>query len=202
MKPTKVLIVCSETKLDLKQYHDYYKIGVERGCLDLIKAFNQIDLVCCDQDSLQDDELAFITSKAKAVMEISQVKDYIDGEIAIQEALKLNPIEIVLVAQGHRFDMQLSCLNFIYRYNVIFINDHTYAYLLQPGMNEIIRKPDYRYFSLFALQTAAVTITNLKYNVENLTLVGLSANAISNEFVSATGNVDVLAGQVAAIYSK
>ncbi|WP_424526290.1 thiamine diphosphokinase [Spiroplasma endosymbiont of Glossina fuscipes fuscipes] len=202
MKPTKVLIVCSETKLDLKQYHDYCKIGVERGCLDLIKAFNQIDLVCCDQDSLQDDELAFITSKAKAVMEISQVKDYIDGEIAIQEALKLNPIEIVLVAQGHRFDMQLSCLNFIYRYNVIFINDHTYAYLLQPGMNEVIRNPDYRYFSLFALQTAAVTITNLKYNVENLTLVGLSANAISNEFVSATGNVDVLAGQVVAIYSK
>ncbi|WP_338964118.1 MULTISPECIES: thiamine diphosphokinase [unclassified Spiroplasma] len=202
MKPTKVLIVCSETNLDLNQYHDYYKIGVERGCLDLIRTFNQIDLVCCDQDSLQNDELALITSKAKVVLEISQVKDYIDGEIAIQEALKLQPIEIILIAQGHRFDMQLSCLNFIYRYNVIFINDHTYAYLLQPGMNEVIRKPEYRYFSLFALQTAAVTITNLKYNVEDLPLVGLSANAISNEFVSATGNVNVLYGQVVAIYSK
>ncbi|WHQ37393.1 thiamine diphosphokinase [Spiroplasma sp. SV19] len=202
MKPTKVLIVCSKTKVDLKPYHDYYKIGVERGCLDLIKAFNQIDLVCCDQDSLQDDELAFITSKAKTVLEISQVKDYIDGEIAIQEALKLKPTEIVLIAQGHRFDMQLSCLNFIYRYNVIFVNDHTYAYLLQPGMNEVVKKPDYRYFSLFALQPATITITNLKYNVENLTLVGLSANAISNEFVSATGNVNVLSGQVVAVYSK
>lgn len=202
MKSTKVLIVCSETNLDLNQYQDYYKIGVERGCLDLIKTFNQIDLVCCDQDSLQDDELALITSKAKAVLEISQVKDYIDGEIAIQEALKLNPSEIILIAQGDRFDMQLSCLNFIYRYNVIFINDHTYAYLLQSGMNEVVRKPEYRYFSLFVLQTAAVTITNLKYNVDNLTLADLSANAISNEFVSSTGNVNVLLGQVVAIYSK
>ncbi|WP_425379718.1 thiamine diphosphokinase [Spiroplasma endosymbiont of Stenodema calcarata] len=202
MKPTKVLIVCSETKLDLHQYQNYYKIGVERGCLALINTFNQIDLLCCDQDSLQDDDLVLIKSKAKTILEISQVKDYIDGEIAIQEALKLNPTEIVLIAQGRRFDMELSCLNFIYRYNVIFINDYTYAYLLQPGMNEVIAKPDYRYFSLFALQDATVTITNLKYNVENLLLRQLSSNAISNEFVSSSGNVEVLSGQVVAIYSK
>ncbi|RUO86875.1 thiamine diphosphokinase [Spiroplasma endosymbiont of Megaselia nigra] len=202
MKANKVLIVCSETNLDLQQYQDYYKIGVERGALDLIKTFDTFDLFCCDQDSLTTTEAKLITSKAKELLIVSQIKDYIDGELALQEALKLKPQEIIFIAQGNRFDMELSCFNFIYRYNIIFMNDNTYAYLLKPGMNEVYQKAGYRYFSLFSLQAATVTISNLKYNANQLKLSELSPNAVSNEFLTSVGNIDVLTGQVVAIYSK
>ncbi|APE75439.1 thiamine diphosphokinase [Spiroplasma citri] len=202
MKTNKVLIVCSETNLDLQQYQDYYKIGVERGALDLIKNFATFDLFCCDQDSLTTTEAKLIANKAKELLIVSQIKDHIDGELALQEALKLNPQEIIFIAQGNRFDMELSCFNFICCYNIIFMNDNTYAYLLKPGMNEVYQKSGYRYFSLFSLQSATVTISNLKYNAKQLKLVELSPNAVSNEFLASVGNIDVLAGQVIAIYSK
>ncbi|WP_338955953.1 thiamine diphosphokinase [Spiroplasma endosymbiont of Polydrusus cervinus] len=202
MKASKVVIVCSETNLDLQPYQDYYKIGVERGSLDLIKTFDTFDFFCCDQDSLTASEAKLITSKAKEVLVVLEMKDYLDGELALQEALKLEPQEIFFIAQGERFDMQLSCFYFIYHYNIIFMNDHTYAYLLKPGMNEVLAKPAYRYFSLFSLQSATVTITNLKYNVKQFQLAELSPNAVSNEFIGSTGNIEVLSGQVVAIYSK
>ncbi|WP_374697135.1 thiamine diphosphokinase [Spiroplasma endosymbiont of Polydrusus formosus] len=202
MKANKVVIVCSETNLDLQHYQDYYKIGVERGALDLIKTFDTFNFFCCDQDSLTELETKLITSKAKEILLVPKMKDYIDGELALQEALKLEPQEIVFIAQGERFDMQLSCFYFIYHYNIIFINDHNYAYLLKSGTNEVLSKPAYRYFSLFSLQSSTITITNLKYNVKQFRLAELSPNTVSNEFIGSTGNIEVLSGQVVAIYSK
>lgn len=202
MKSNRVLIVCSKTNLNLKKYKNCYKIGIERGALNLIKNFNFFDLFCCDQDSITKKEINFIINKVKKILIFPKIKDYTDGELAIKEALKIKAKKIYFIAQGNRFDMELSCFNFICYYNIIFINDNTYAFLLKKGINKVYKKFSYRFFSLFSIEKSIITISNLKYNVKKIKLLKLSPNAISNEFIKSIGYINVLSGQVVAIYSK
>lgn len=110
MGKSNVLIVCTDKMTNLQPYQDYFKIGVEQGCLALLKNFNQIDLACADFDSVSQPEYEQIKAIATELYHYPAEKDYLDAELAVQAAIKLNPHQIVLVADGPRFDMDLACL--------------------------------------------------------------------------------------------
>ncbi|WP_368486815.1 thiamine diphosphokinase [Spiroplasma sp. DGKH1] len=200
----KVLIVCSQTNLDLTQYADYYHIGVERGCLALLNHKLTIDLACGDFDSLSPAEYQTVIKNTNKLVKVSAIKNEIDAELAITEALKLQPAEIILITQGPRVDMQLASFGFIAQYNVKWLNDDNYCYLLKPHqVNVVIPQPGYRYLSFISLTPAKVNIAKMKYNVQDFEMTALSANAISNEFIyDQPGEIEVLSGTVIVIYTK
>ncbi|AGM26397.1 thiamine pyrophosphokinase [Spiroplasma syrphidicola EA-1] len=202
MANNNVLIVCTDKITNLQPYQNYFKIGVERGCLALLNNFNQIDLACADFDSVSELEYNQIKTVAKELYHYPAEKDYLDAELAVQAAIKLNPHQIILVADGPRFDMDLACLWLIINYNLIFLNEHNYAYQLQSGENVIPLREGFRYFSIIAYEQAIITIKDCKYNVTDFRLSLLSPNAISNELLGHPGTVVVNSGKVLIIYSK
>ncbi|SYV95467.1 Thiamine pyrophosphokinase, partial [Mycoplasma putrefaciens] len=67
MKYKKALIVTAETNINLEIFNDNdnFIIGVERGCLDLIKKKIKIDLAIGDFDKVDLSELELIKQTAK-----------------------------------------------------------------------------------------------------------------------------------------
>lgn len=205
MKNKKILIICNKTNINLyKYFFNYYNICVERGCLELINQNLKINLACGDFDSLNINEYKKVKKYSQKIIKFSSVKNLIDGEIAIKYAIQLCPKKIILIADGNRIDMTLATFGFIFNYNIIWLNNYNYCYLLKNKIKNIIfPKQGYRYLSLISNCDALINIDGLKYNVTKFTIWSLSGNAISNEFVkNQIATIIVLFGKVAIIYTK
>jgi thiamine pyrophosphokinase len=198
-----ILIVCSHTNINLSAYRDYYKIGVERGCLDLLDQGLTIDYACGDFDSVTEEEYNIIKTHSHEFVSFPPEKDYLDGELAIIYAKKRNPRQIILITDGPRLDMTLASAGLVAKYNIHLQNSKNYCQLLHQGKNIISPKIKYKYFSLISLDDALVDIEDMRYPAQNLKLTSLSTNAISNEFIPKTkGVINVHKGNVLAIYSQ
>ncbi|WEV60054.1 thiamine diphosphokinase [Streptococcaceae bacterium ESL0729] len=204
MKENKVLVVCSSTEINLvRDYKDYYTIGVERGCLDLIKAGLPINYAIGDFDSVSQEEFKLIKSYVRDLIKLPAEKDLLDGEEALIYAQTLRPDQLTLISQGPRFDMTLASLAFIRDYKLTLRNDHNYCFLLKKGMNVLHPLDGFKYLSFIALKESSLSIKDLAYTAQDLKLQPLSASAISNEFVPGqAGLVSLLEGQVIAIYTR
>lgn len=145
----KVVIVCKEnTKIDFKSYENAFFIGVERGCLELIRQGINIDLAISDFDNVSDDELAQIKLAARSFKKLSTNKDLIDGEEAILEALKYSS-NITLVTEGERFDMNLASIALVLKYNVKLFNKGGFVNLFKQGSIYSIKKQTLNMFHFF-----------------------------------------------------
>lgn len=198
----KILIVCSKSHIDLaREYKDYYTIGVERGCLDLIKAGLPINYAVGDFDSVSEEEYKEIEAYSDELVRFPAAKDLIDGEIAVQYAVSRKPQEVVFIADGSRIDMTIAAVGLVAEYDVILRNDDNYCYLLKEGNNFVPYKEGYKYISFLSFDKSLVNIRGFLYNAENLAVTWKSVNATSNEFVDKVGgNVEVFSGQTLAFY--
>lgn len=184
---TKFLIITCETNLDFSYYQkDYFIVGVERGCLDLIKKAINIDLAIADFDHVTEEELSTIKTNAKDFIWLDEEKDDLDGIFAVKKAYALGATEVVFVAKPTtRVDMNLSILELCYKYRVKFLNDQTVAFCLNAGETTLAfdKYHDYTYITFFPMHETNITITGLKYCVSDLKLLPSSTRAFSNCFV-------------------
>lgn len=182
----KFLIVTCETKIDFKEYDEtYFIIGVERGCLDLIKKNICIDLAVSDFDQINAEELKLIQSYAKEIEILKFEKDLLDGTVALETAYKLGAKEIVFIAKPTaRIDMNLSIIELCCKYRAVLLNDNSLAYCLTVGKNKIDYQQflNYKFITLFPITPTIVSISGLKYEVLNLKLSQFSTRAFSNCF--------------------
>ncbi|AOG60724.1 thiamine pyrophosphokinase [Spiroplasma helicoides] len=184
---TKFLIVTCETNLDLNYYkNEYHFIGVERGCLDLIKKNIDIDYAISDFDQVTEEELEKIKNNSRNFIKLNPEKDYLDGKEAIQKAYELGATEVVMVANPtKRMDMNFSVIEFCYKDRVKIINESSVMFCLQAGKNviEFDQYQDYTYITLFPVHQTKLTIKGLQYEQKNLMLLPYSTRAYSNCFV-------------------
>ncbi|AHI53191.1 thiamine diphosphokinase [Spiroplasma culicicola] len=182
---TKFLIVACQNNLNFDYYKDYFIIGVERGCLDLIDKNITIDLALADFDHVIAEELELIKSKAKETIVLNPEKDFLDGKEAINIAYQRGAQEILFIAKPtKRVDMNLSLIEICTKDKVTILNDDSIMFLISKGEFEIDfnRYQDYTYISLFPVHQTVIDIKGLKYEVENLSLLPHSTRAFSNCF--------------------
>ena len=120
-----VLIVTVPSQLNFDRYNNeqFFIIGVERGCLDLIEKKIRLDLAISDFDQVLPEELALIKNYALEFSQLNLDKDWLDGLVALETARKLFPqTPTKFVAKPtKRYDMNLSILDIMNQYDDVEI---------------------------------------------------------------------------------
>lgn len=191
-----LVIVCRDYNINWKQFINPIFVGVESGILSLLANKKPINFVCGDNDTITKHQLKFINKESQnhgfEIITFPEEKDFIDSELAIITAINKNIDfqQIVIVADGWRWDMLLTSINLLKKYQVfnpILLGANNYCFLLEEKTEYIFYdwQLTYKYISFFSLDGEAV-IYNFSgckfYPNQDITITSNSTQAISNEF--------------------
>ncbi|PPE06170.1 thiamine diphosphokinase [Williamsoniiplasma lucivorax] len=185
MKPN-IFIVTAKTNLKYKKIPNALFIGVERGALDLIHQGIEPMMSVGDFDKVTKEELKVIEQNSKTFKLYDREKEFLDGEIAIKEALKLPHNKIFFVAvPTKRYDKNFSILDLVFRYDIEFINDESVIFKIKKGTTilDFNLYQDITYVSFYAKSKTTITLKKFKFDAEDLVLKAYENKAVSNEFL-------------------
>ncbi len=207
MKNKKVIIVCDNNFIQKIIYNsNVYYIGIERGCLFLLKNKIIPNLVIGDFDSLTKKEFDFIKAKVNNIKIFPTSKDYTDLYLAIEYVYEHKISEkIDVYLPNNRIDMDFTNLFFISKKNIKIFSNNYIMFSLKKGNNIISydKYGLYDYISCFPLKKSKITISNFKYSAKKLVLERFSPIAISNEFIQKKdGKIIVHKGEIIIILQK
>jgi thiamine pyrophosphokinase len=180
------LIVTCEDHVNYQYFAKFKKIGVERGCIDIINHNEVLDYAISDFDNVLDEEIDVIKDKAISFQQLSCDKDFLDGEEAIKLAQEHGADKIVLVAKPtKRYDMNFSLIHLVQKYKIQVINKDSCLFLIKKGsMNlHFDQFQGYTFVTFYPLTDCTISISGLKYAADNLTLAAHTLGAYSNAFI-------------------
>lgn len=202
-----IIVASSPNKTFYDTYHlnpsDYF-IGIDGGCLELIKRNIKPDVSIGDFDSTED--LRMIKEKSYDTLFFPKRKDETDLELALQflDTLKgSDNLEIdIYDATGARLDHEYN--NFILmskynKYRIRIIDKNNEVVFLKTGDEYKIKKEGCKYFSVFALKKTVVSIKNALYELENRIIEPIDTYTISNEILH-DGSKPVISVKEGAIF--
>jgi thiamine pyrophosphokinase len=135
-------------------------IAVDRAALMMLEHGIHFDLAIGDFDSVTKAELDRIKEKSDKIITFEKKKDFTDSYLAVKEALKYNPEEIIIYGGiGKRIDHTYANLELLMLGNIQIQSETSCLYTLEPGVYHI--ENHYKYISFFAIE-----------NIKNLTLKG------------------------------
>ena len=164
-----------------KQDDDEFIIGVDSGCMHLLKSNIIPDLGIGDFDSVSETEYKTIVSKIKNLKTYDRVKDYTDTYLAVKQALKFKYKEIIIYGGiGNRIDHTFANINLLKLGNISLVDETTEMYMLDPGIYTIDN--EFKYISFFAIEDVkGLTLKDFKYELEDIDLDTFDPLCISNE---------------------
>ena len=205
------VVICAggpiEELADLKQFKsskDVVFIGADKGSVYLLNEGIIPDVAVGDFDSLSTKEFTSIEERVALVKIASVDKDETDTDLALTHSLDFDPQKIVIMGvTGGRLDHFISVLNSVYRFQMdnpgiqfIIRNKWNEMRLLTPGTTKIAINPQLPFVSLFAFQGTVehITLTGMKYNVDNETIKIGSSRFTSNEVLDEQGSISFTSG--------
>ncbi len=167
------------------------------------------DYILGDFDSIDKKVLEKYKTQKIKINELKPEKDFTDTEEAINLAIKLKSSEFVIIgAIGTRIDHVLANINVLKialdnNIKAKIINEHNEIELIN---NELIIEKNnlYKYISIMPLttQVEGITITGMKYPLENYTLTIGNSLGVSNEQIEKTAKIKVKDGILIVIKSR
>lgn len=167
------------------------------------------DYILGDFDSIDKKVLEKYKTQKIKINELKPEKDFTDTEEAINLAIKLKSSEFVIIgAIGTRIDHVLANINVLKialdnNIKAKIINEHNEIELIN---NELIIEKNnlYKYISIMPLTTKVegITITGMKYPLENYTLTIGNSLGVSNEQIEKTAKIKVKDGILIVIKSR
>ena len=167
------------------------------------------DYILGDFDSIDKKVLEKYKTQKIKINELKPEKDFTDTEEAINLAIKLKSSEFVIIgAIGTRIDHVLANINVLKialdnNIKAQIINEHNEIELIN---NELIIEKNnlYKYKSIMPLttQVEGITITGMKYPLENYTLTIGNSLGVSNEQIEKTAKIKVKDGILIVIKSR
>lgn len=167
------------------------------------------DYILGDFDSIDKKVLEKYKTQKIKINELKPEKDFTDTEEAINLAINLKSSEIVIIgAIGTRIDHVLANINVLKialdnNIKAKIINEHNEIELIN---NELIIEKNnlYKYISIMPLttQVEGITITGMKYPLENYTLTIGNSLGVSNEQIEKTAKIKVKDGILIVIKSR
>ena len=206
---TKVAIVAGgrvETiPLDLDVY-----VGVDAGCLYLLKQGLELSLAVGDFYSVEPDEFQSIQSAAHELRTSVAEKNDTDLELAIKEVLERWPQEDILIfgAFGGRLDLHKAIV-FLpsdpeispFMSQLYLMDQQNYLCYRPAGRNTILPIAGYTYVAFMPVEGAFIQIEGAKYPL-NQTNYFKKAIYGSNEFINQPITLTIDRGYALIIYSK
>ncbi len=175
--------------VDLKEFDlsNYFKIGVDKGCINAINNNLVLDYAVGDFDSITCEELKVVKENSKEIKILNPIKDETDTFEAINKALTIsNDITIFGGISGNRIEHFLSNLTlFKLNSNLKIIDNNSYVFLKDKDFT--INKNEYekyKYISFFSLSNdLLITLSGFKYNLNNYNLKINDPLCVSNEII-------------------
>ena len=212
----KNMIIVLGGEISVSQLKDiFYKtddpvvIAADRGLEALDKAGIKPDVIMGDFDSVDADVLD--KYRSDELIRFDSVKDFTDGEAAVDMAVKSSSPEskvIILGGTGGRMDHALANLSLMKK----FCDEGISAEMLDTGNRiRVFKGPEtieftrdeeaYKYISLIPLgdRVSGVNIKGFKYDADGITLIQGSSLGVSNELISDNGSVIVDEGYLIVI---
>jgi thiamine pyrophosphokinase len=184
-------------------------IGVDKAAYWLLKHGIIPDIAIGDFDSVNDREFAFIKKHIAHIHTYSSEKDFIDTELALEEALQENPQEILIIgASGTRRDHELAVIGLLetcIKHGVhAIIRDETNDILMVGrGRTILNRRKGREYISILPITSSIIiSLSKFKYKIEKKRIVRGQTIGISNEFTSSSAVVDIHRGKALVIQSQ
>ncbi|MFW5842091.1 MAG: thiamine diphosphokinase [Bacillota bacterium] len=164
-----------------KKDDNEYLIGVDKGAFHALSFGLTLNRVMGDFDSITQVELDYIKRHAKTIDKYPEKKDETDSYLAIKEALKLDPDEIIVYGGiGNRLDHTYANIQLLKQGDITFLNDVSKMYVLSPG--EYTIKNTHKYISFFALESVKkLSLTDFDYPLSDYNLDIDDPLAVSNK---------------------
>jgi len=192
-----LVIVCRNYQINFKQFINPIYVGVETGTLALLTQKLPISFIAGDHDTLSNQVYQTIKMQAQLlnleIITFKQDKDYLDSELAIIKAIdrKIKFHQIVIIADGERWDMLMAHINIMKKYQQyqpILVSENNYCFALVANETYTFTnwQLEYRYISIFPLNNEAViyNFSGCKYYPKVDVIVSkFGTQAISNEFL-------------------
>ena len=179
-----------------KAYENDLIVGVDGGC-NTIKNYS-IDLAFGDFDSCKG------AVNAKRVYHYPRQKKETDLELAI-EAIKNDVDEIIIYnATGGRLDHFLANLKLLERYSNVSITivDEQNAISFIKAGEYILKKGEYKYFSLIPNTESIISIDKAKYNINKVIIRKTDTFTVSNEILDDDVKITIYEGSMFLIKSS
>lgn len=196
-----------------KEYLDFLHrsdtvIGVDRAAYWLIENGIVPDIAIGDFDSTGSHEFKLISEKVNSVKKFSPEKDYTDMELAVKEAVSLNPSEVVLYGgTGSRLDhtlVSVQLLDYFLKRKIKAesIDTHNRVQLVDTVLR-LDKSSKYKFVSVLALSDiAVVSLSGFAYNVDKLTIRTGESIGVSNEIKESSAQIVVHSGKIFVIQSR
>jgi thiamine pyrophosphokinase len=188
---------------------DDYFICVDGGARHAMRLGIHPQLLIGDLDSLDKELRAWLVSGKTRCETHPAEKDFTDAHLAVEEALRMRPEEILLLGcLGGRLDHTLANVGLLLRCHragvrarlvdelneVILISEETLRLQGQPGdLISLLPLSDY---------ASGITVRGMKYPLENGTLKQGDSRGVSNEFAAGEATVSVSRGYLLVIKSR
>lgn len=196
--PVAKLQVCTET----------FWIGVDRGVSYLLERGIEPMKIFGDFDSIDEKHRSFVETFSEKEVYQSQ-KDETDLELALEWAMKQNPMEIQIYgATGYRLDHELSTLDLMYYHlsssiKISMLDEQNEMFFLLPGCYTFVNDPRFEYISFLSYLSniKALTLEGFKYPLEKHLIEKGKSLTISNEFHKDEGTISFDSGILLVIKS-
>lgn len=203
-------IINGQLLLDIKsQTENSFIIGVDRG-LEILEELGIIpDMIIGDFDSA-DAKLKEKYLGAPNAIILNPIKDATDTHMAVLEALKLNPLSIIILgATGGRLDHMMGnfalmklCLDEGIKCSII--DEQNRITIIDKQM--IISKKEQfgKYVSLipFSDEVTGITLTGFAYALSDATMIKADTIGISNEIIGEEGRISLKTGYLMVMETK
>lgn len=185
-------------------------VGVDRGAFRLMQRGIRPVKAFGDFDSISADERAFLQARGLDLAVFPAEKDKTDLEIAVDWVLTQKPERCWIVgATGGRLDHTLMNVQLLLkavrsRTEMFLIDAQNIAAVLPPGTYDVPRSDDHPYLSFIALtpKASGLSLSGVKYPLDDAELTWGSSLCISNEWTAETAKVIVGQGIVLMVQSK
>lgn len=176
-------------------------VGIDRGAYLLASNNISMRYAIGDFDSVSSVEFENIQIHAFEIIKLNQEKDESDFEAAISYLDEYDEV-IVYGHWGNRFDHSIVNLRILCRNpHMTFIDPFNKVKVVNQG-NYQINKDDYQYLSIFTNENANVSLSGVKYPLENQALSKNDLFTLSNEIIDEFATLEVHSGQIMIIQSK
>lgn len=194
-----IIVGASPLIKEFKYDDEDFIIGVDGGISFLKEHHNKISLGVGDFDSL-----GYVPNDCP-IIKLDPIKDITDTHRALEEAYNLGYKDIdIYGCLGGRIDHSIALIQDAYKFHKLGLNIHVYSdkqvitYLTNSSLN--INKKD-GYISIFSLDVSkGVSLKNLKYEVNDITLDNSFPLGVSNEFIALEARIEVKEGTLLIVY--
>ena len=162
-------------------------IAVDKGCELLLKKNKKITQAIGDFDSIHPKFLKKLQEDKVPLATFPTNKDQSDAELALNWVIKKGYAIVRMIGfQGGRLDHYQAIIQMLFRFQhagVTLLTPHQSIQYLQKGIYNLKKEKSEKYFSIFTLSHADISIQHARYPLVKKELTVKDTFTLSNEWI-------------------